>query len=75
MLSPYQLEEVTAIAHFASNCLESWGYKEFAFSSLRWDENRAYWIVGFVITGNQEIFIGIQRSLKNSYRYGGIVGQ
>jgi hypothetical protein len=73
MLSPYQLEEVTVIARFALHCLESWGYKEPFFSSLRWDESRGYWIVGFVLNNNQEIFMGIQRSPDNSCRYGGII--
>jgi hypothetical protein len=73
MLSLHELAETTSIAQFASNCLEGWGYKEFFFSSLKWDERKASWIVGFMLTNNQEIFIAVQRSLNNSYRYGGIV--
>ncbi len=72
MLKTYQLQEITNIAEFANNCLESWGYKELLFKSLDWDELRRCWVVGFVING-QTIFIAVQPSLNNSYQYGGIV--
>lgn len=73
MLKIYQLEEITNIAQFASDCLKSWGYKELLFKSLVWDEFRRYWVVGFVVVNGQNIFIAVQPSLDNSYQYGGIV--